>query len=77
MSGGVGAAAAPAKQPYRPFGAAYHGMNSPPPPGQGVNSVGLQEKEGTEAKQDKFGKYKNTVRGLSLVRFPINLILIL
>jgi len=53
--------AAPAKQPYRPFGAAYHGMNVPPPPGQGVNSVGLQEKEGTEAKKDKFGQYKSTL----------------
>ncbi|KAF8802507.1 SH3-domain-containing protein [Phlegmacium glaucopus] len=53
--------AAPAKKPYKPFGAAYHGMNAPPPPGQGVNSVGLQEKEGTEAKKDKFGAYKNTL----------------
>jgi len=52
---------APAKQPYRPFGAAFHGMNAPPPPGQGANSVGLQEKEGTEAKKDKFGQYKSTL----------------
>lgn len=49
------------KKPYKPFGAAYHGMNTPPPPGQGVNSLGLQEKEGTEAKKDKYGQYKSTV----------------
>ncbi|KAJ3508104.1 hypothetical protein NLJ89_g5935 [Agrocybe chaxingu] len=49
------------KKPYKPFGAAYHGMTAPPPPGQGTNAVGLQEKEGTEEKKDKFGKYKNTL----------------
>ncbi|KAF8150732.1 SH3 domain-containing protein [Crassisporium funariophilum] len=48
-------------KPYKPFGAAYHGTNAPPPAGQGVNSVGLQEQEGTEAKKDKFGKYKSTL----------------
>jgi LAS seventeen-binding protein 1/2 len=53
--------AATTKKPYKPFGAAYHGLNSPPPQEQGVNSIGLQEKEGTEAKKDKFGQYKNTV----------------
>ncbi|KAH9481730.1 Unconventional myosin-Ie [Psilocybe cubensis] len=46
---------------YKPFGAAMHGTNMPPPPGQGVNSVGLQEKPGTEAKKDKYGQYKNTL----------------
>jgi len=50
-----------AKKPYRPFGAAYHGLNSPPPPDQGVNDVGLQEKEGTEAKKDRFSQYKSTI----------------
>lgn len=47
---------------YKPFGAALHGTNVPPPPGQGVNSVGLQEQGGQEAKKDKYGAYKNTVR---------------
>ena len=51
----------PEPKPYKPFGAAYHGVNTPPPPGQGVNNVGLQEAPGTEAKKDKFGKYKSTV----------------
>ncbi|PPQ85385.1 hypothetical protein CVT25_006416 [Psilocybe cyanescens] len=46
---------------YKPFGAAMHGTNMPPPPGQGVNSVGLQEQAGTEAKKDKYGKYKSTL----------------
>ncbi|KAG6875833.1 hypothetical protein C0993_007185 [Termitomyces sp. T159_Od127] len=49
------------KTPYRPFGAANHGRDVPPPPGQGVNSVGLQEKNGTEEKKSKFGKYGNTM----------------
>ena len=53
--------ASTAKKPYKPFGAAYQGMDTPPPGDQGVNSIGLQEKEGTEAKKDKFGQYKNTV----------------
>lgn len=50
-----------AKPVYKPFGAAYHGVTAPPPSGQGVNNVGLQEAPDTEAKKDKFGKYKNTV----------------
>ena len=58
------------KKPYKPFGAAYHGLAAPPPPGQGVNNVGLQEKEGTEAKKDKFGQYKSTVTKISLFTFP-------
>ncbi|KAF9485180.1 hypothetical protein BDN70DRAFT_903259 [Pholiota conissans] len=54
---------APAAAPraYKPFGAAYHGVNAPPPANQGVNNVGLQEAPGTEAKKDKFGQYKNTL----------------
>lgn len=62
---------APVKKPYRPFGAAYHGMNAPPP-GQDVTPVGLQEKEGTEAKKDKLGGYKSTVKAF-LACFPIKL----
>ncbi|KAG5353149.1 hypothetical protein C0989_009994 [Termitomyces sp. Mn162] len=49
------------KTPYRPFGAAYHGRDVPPPPGQGVNSVGLQEQNGKEEKKSKFGKYGDTM----------------
>ncbi|KAG6905603.1 hypothetical protein DXG01_001727 [Tephrocybe rancida] len=48
-------------KPYRPFGAALHGRDIPPPAGAGTNSVGLQEKPGTEEKKGKFGKYKETV----------------
>ena len=57
------ATSAPAteKRAYRPFGAAYHGMDNPPPPGQGgVNSVGLQEQDNSQ-KQSKYGDMKNTV----------------
>jgi hypothetical protein len=50
-----------AKPVYKPFGAAYHGTAAPPPAGQGVNNVGLQEAPDTEAKKDRFGKYKNTL----------------
>ncbi|KAF9048551.1 SH3 domain-containing protein [Panaeolus papilionaceus] len=49
------------KPAYKPFGAAYHGMNAPPPPGQGTNSVGLQEQPGQEEKKQGFGKYKATL----------------
>lgn len=55
------AAAVPARKPYKPFGAALHGSDVPPPAGQGVNSLGLQEKEGTEEKKSRFGKYGNTM----------------
>ena len=61
-----------AKKPYKPFGAAYQGMDSPPPADQGVNSIGLQEKEGTEAKKDKYGQYKHTVKDFC-VCFPTEL----
>ncbi|TFK25340.1 hypothetical protein FA15DRAFT_668570 [Coprinopsis marcescibilis] len=56
-----GAPPASAPTPYRKFGAAYHGVDAPPPTGQGVNSVGLQEKPGTEEKKAGFGKYKDTL----------------
>ncbi|KAF8896516.1 hypothetical protein BD779DRAFT_1668288 [Infundibulicybe gibba] len=51
------------KPVYRPFGAAYHGSQStaPPPPGQGVNNVGLQEDPGQEKKKSKYGKFGNTM----------------
>ncbi|KAF5342321.1 hypothetical protein D9611_001492 [Ephemerocybe angulata] len=50
------------KRPYKPFGAVYHGVNNtPPPPGQGVNGVGLQEAPGHEEKKSKFGGLKNTM----------------
>jgi hypothetical protein len=52
---------AKATKPYKPFAAAYHGMTAPPPPGEGTNHIGLQEKAGTEEKKDKMGRYKNTV----------------
>ncbi|KAG6916089.1 hypothetical protein DXG01_008518 [Tephrocybe rancida] len=48
-------------KPYRPFGAALHGTNVPPPAGEGTNSVGLQEKPGKEEKKGKFGKYGDTM----------------
>lgn len=46
---------------YRPFGAALHGTDAPPPAGTGVNSVGLQQAAQPENKNNKFGKYGNTV----------------
>ena len=50
------------KPVYKPFGAAFHGIDKPPPSEAGaVNSVGLQEAPGTEEKKNKFGKYGNTV----------------
>ena len=61
----AGNSGASEKKPYKPFGAAYQGMDSPPPAAQGVNSIGLQEKEGTEAKKDRFGQYKSTVKDLT------------
>ena len=71
-TGNSGGVAATAKKPYKPFGAAYQGMDSPPPADQGVNSIGLQEKEGTEAKKDKFGQYKSTVKDFLLFVFKPN-----
>ena len=61
----VSGAAGPTRKPYKPFGAALHGSDLPPPAGQGVNSLGLQEKEGTEEKKSRFGRYGNTVRHVS------------
>lgn len=49
------------KPAYRPFMASHHGADAPPPSGTDVNSVGLQQAPGQEAKKDKFGKYKGTV----------------
>lgn len=63
-----GVAPAPARRPYKPFGAVYHGVqNTAPPPAQpqpqapAVNSVGLQEHPDNEQKKSKFGGLKNTV----------------
>lgn len=56
------AAPSRARVPYKPFGAAHHGADRPPPTGSGAtNSVGLQEAEGQDQKKSKFGKYGNTV----------------
>lgn len=49
------------KKAYKPFMAARHGIDTPPPPGQGANSLGLQQASGQEAKASKYGAYKNTV----------------
>jgi hypothetical protein len=65
------APAVSAPKAYKPFGAAYHGVAAPPPPGQGVNGSGLQEAPGTEEKKDKFGKYKSTVSSLN--RYSVTL----
>ena len=65
----TGNSGATEKKPYKPFGAAYQGMDTPPAASQGVNSIGLQEKEGTDAKKDKMGQYKSTVKAI-FVCFP-------
>ncbi|RXW25631.1 hypothetical protein EST38_g200 [Candolleomyces aberdarensis] len=51
----------PAPRPYKAFGAAHHGANAPPPAGEGVNSVGLQQAPDNEEKKSKFGGLKNTM----------------
>lgn len=50
------------KTPYRPFAAAHHGTDKPPPvQAPAVNSLGLQEAEGQDKKKSKYGKLGNTV----------------
>lgn len=49
------------KAVYRPFMAAHHGADAPPPSGPTVNSMGLQQAPGQEEKKKKFGQYKSTV----------------
>ncbi|KAJ4479926.1 SH3 domain-containing protein [Lentinula aciculospora] len=49
------------KPVYKPFGAAHQSANAPPPPGAGVNNVGLQEDAGQDKKKSKYGKYGNTM----------------
>jgi len=49
------------KPVYRPFGAAYHGLDQPPPAGQGVNSVGLQGQPEAHGKKSKFGGLGDTM----------------
>ncbi|KAH8831345.1 SH3-domain-containing protein [Flagelloscypha sp. PMI_526] len=58
---GAAASTAPAQRPaYRPFGAAHHGYDKPPP--TTTNSVGLQHDAAAhQAKQDKMAPYKNTL----------------
>jgi len=48
-------------KPYRPFGAALQGTDTPPPNGAGVNSLGLQQATGQVEKKSKFGGMGNTV----------------
>ncbi|KAK7691117.1 hypothetical protein QCA50_006220 [Cerrena zonata] len=49
------------KPAYRPFGAAYHGADQPPP-AAGVNAVGLQHDDKEhEKKKSKYGKLGNTM----------------
>ncbi|EIW84173.1 SH3-domain-containing protein [Coniophora puteana RWD-64-598 SS2] len=50
-----------AKKPYKPFGAALHGADTPPPSTTGINSVGLQQAPGQAEKKSKYGKYGNTM----------------
>jgi hypothetical protein len=51
---------------YKPFRAAYHGVDQPPAavptPQPQTNSLGLQEAPGQEEKKSKYGDLKNTVR---------------
>jgi len=49
------------KKPYKPFGAAMHGTDIPPPAGAGTNSAGLQQAPGQAEKKNKYGKYGDTM----------------
>ncbi|KAG6369401.1 hypothetical protein JVT61DRAFT_14933 [Boletus reticuloceps] len=46
---------------YHPFGAALHGMDTPPQNGTGVNSIGLQQASGQPEKKKKYGALGNTM----------------
>lgn len=48
-------------RPYRPFGAALHGTDMPPPNAANVNSIGLQQAPGQAEKKSKYGALGNTV----------------
>ncbi|EPQ54310.1 SH3-domain-containing protein [Gloeophyllum trabeum ATCC 11539] len=48
------------KPAYKPFMAAHHGADVPPP-GGATNSLGLAQDPKQEAKKSKFGKYGNTM----------------
>ncbi|KAG9315136.1 SH3-domain-containing protein [Chiua virens] len=61
VASGVAPAPAIAGKPYRPFGAALHGTDKPPPNGVGVNSVGLQQAAGQAEKKSKYGALGNTM----------------
>ncbi|KAF9223601.1 SH3-domain-containing protein [Gyrodon lividus] len=50
-----------AARPYRPFGAALHGTDTPPSNGGAVNSIGLQQASGQAEKKSKYGALGNTM----------------
>ncbi|KAF7307430.1 Myosin IE [Mycena indigotica] len=59
------------KKPYKPFMAAHHGRDAPPPqniaPTGPTNSIGLQQDvQGQQEKKSKYGKYGETVRAFLL-----------
>ncbi len=56
------------KPVYKPFRAAYHGTDQPPPTEGATNSIGLQQAPGQEEKKGKFGKYGNTVRRITSIQ---------
>ncbi|KAG8213159.1 SH3-domain-containing protein [Butyriboletus roseoflavus] len=60
-SAGAVIAASTTGRSYRPFGAALHGTDTPPPNGGGVNSIGLQQASGQAEKKSKYGSFGNTV----------------
>ncbi|TFK50037.1 SH3-domain-containing protein [Heliocybe sulcata] len=49
------------KSAYKPFMAAHHGADLPPPSSGQTNSMGLQQDPKQEQKKSKFGKYGNTM----------------
>lgn len=57
----VGANHASEKPVYRPFMAAHHGIDQPPPLNGSTNSIGLQQAAGQEEKKAKYGALKNTM----------------
>ncbi|THH14267.1 hypothetical protein EW146_g6041 [Bondarzewia mesenterica] len=49
------------KRAYKPFMAAHHGVDLPPPANGSTNSIGLQQAQGQEEKKAKYGALKNTM----------------
>lgn len=68
VAASAGAAPADGKPVYKPFRAALHGTDQPPPAEGATNSVGLQQAPGQAEKKGKYGNLKNTVRGISLTQ---------